>query len=336
MPHTVLVTEQVFGKAADVFRNEQRLRAVACEAAEVVLANAAIERGARAVIVGIEPYVGPLYEALARVGGAQGGLIARFGVGHDSIDKDAARRHGIVVTNTPGVLETSVAEHTMWLIGSLARHVAACHASLRAGDWAPRMGRELRGSTLGIVGLGAIGRQVARIAHFGFQMRVIAADCLSGEELQQRSGLSLDQIQQQFGVDELTCDTDRVFREADILSIHLPATSATGRFVSAERLRQMKRDALLINTARGAVVDEEALYDALADGRLGGAALDVYQVEPYRPVSPARDLRTLENVVLTPHTGSNTRQANRAMARAALDNAVHFLQGDLERLSRVM
>jgi lactate dehydrogenase-like 2-hydroxyacid dehydrogenase len=335
MTPTVLVTEQVFAKAADVFRQEQRLQAVASAADEASLVAAVIEHQSRAVIVGIEPYVGPLYEALGRVGGSRGGLIARFGVGHDSIDKQAAGRHGVVVTNTPGVLETSVAEHAMWLMGSLARHVASCHAAMRADSWEPQTGRELRGSTLGILGFGGIGKQVARIAHFGFQMRVLAADCLTPEELQQRAGMTLDEIKRQYGVDLVTDDADHVLGEADVVSIHLPAKPENRCFVDAARLQRIKSDALLVNTARGAVVDEEALYDALAGGHLGGAALDVYQHEPYRPVSPERDLRTLPNVVLTPHTGSNTRQANRAMARAALDNALHFLQGNLERLSRV-
>ncbi len=335
MTNTVLVTEEVFAKGEEVFHAEQRLCAQAAAAEESALARAVIESQSRAVIVGIAPYVGPLYEALAQTGGSRGGLIARFGVGHDSIDKDVARRHGVVVTNTPGVLDTSVAEQTMWLIGSLARHVATCDAAMRAGSWAPQTGRELRGCTLGILGFGSIGRQVARIAHFGFQMRVVAADCLATGELEQRTGMTLDEVKDRFGVDEYTNDVDHVLGVADVLSIHLPATPATENYVGTARLKLMKRDALLVNTARGAVLDEDALYDALAGDRLGGAALDVYHSEPYRPVSPARDLRTLPRVVLTPHTGSNTREANHAMAGAALDNAARFLEGDLQRLTRV-
>ncbi|MCH5372439.1 MAG: hypothetical protein JJ992_00555, partial [Planctomycetes bacterium] len=200
---------------------------------------------------------------------------------------------------------------------------------------APQTGLEFRGRTLGILGFGSIGRQVARIAHFGFQMRVVAVDRLPVEQLEQRAGITLEAIKRQFGVDDYTNDVEHVFRNADVLSIHLPATPATENFVDSARLGLMKPEALLVNTARGAVLDEDALYDALAEGRLGGAALDVYRNEPYHPVSPARDLRTLSNVVLTPHTGSNTRQANRAMARAALDNAAHFLAGDLQSLRRV-
>jgi lactate dehydrogenase-like 2-hydroxyacid dehydrogenase len=332
---TVLVTERVFAKAEAVFRADQRVCAQAAVGDEASLTRAVIEHQARAVIVGVDPYVGPLYEALAQTGGARGGLIARFGVGHDSVDKDAARRHGVVVTNTPGVLDASVAEQAMWLAGSLARHVASCHAAMRSGTWAPQMGLEFRGRSLGILGFGSIGRQVARIAHFGFQMRVVAADCLDVGQLEQRAGMSLDAIKRRYGVDAYTNDVEHVLRIADVLSIHLPATPATENFVDAARLGVMKPEALLVNTARGAVLDEDALYDALAENRLGGAALDVYRHEPYQPVSPTRDLRTLSNVVLTPHTGSNTRQANRAMARAALDNAAHFLAGDLEQLTRV-
>jgi lactate dehydrogenase-like 2-hydroxyacid dehydrogenase len=335
MSNTVLVTDNVFAKAEDVFRGDDRLNVRPVAGDESSLARAVLDSGSRLVIVGVQPYSGALYEALGQTGGVHGALIARFGVGHDSVDKSLARQHNIVVTITPGVLDASVAEHAMWLMGSLARHVAACHAAMTAGAFEPRMGIELCGCTLGILGFGAIGRRVARIAHFGFLMRVVVADQIPVDQLQQRMGKGISEIQSTFGVDLYSNDADLIIREADVLSIHLPATPETANFVNARRLALMKRDALLINTARGAVLDEDALYDALAAGELGGAALDVYQHEPYRPLSPQRDLRDLPNVVLTPHIGSNTQQANRAMARAALDNAANFLGGHLEQLSRV-
>jgi phosphoglycerate dehydrogenase-like enzyme len=128
---------------------------------------------------------------------------------------------------------------------------------------------------------------------------------------------------------------ERILGQADVVSLHLPATPQTRRLLDAGWLRQMKAGALLINTARGAVLDEAALFDALEERRLGGAALDVFEQEPYRPVAPDKDLRTLENVVLTPHIGSNTREANQRMAVASLQNVRHFLAGRQERLTRV-
>ena len=335
MSNTVLVTEDVFVKAEDVFRGDDRLSARSVPPEEPSLARAVLDTGARAVVVGVQPYRDQLYEALGKTGGGHGALIARFGVGHDSIDKPLARRYGIVVTNTPGVLDTSVAEHAMCLITSLARHAHACHAAMKAGTFQPQIGIELCGCTLGILGFGAIGRQVSRIAHFGFQMRVVAVDRIPAEQLQELEGKEIAEIRSTYGLDEYSNDVDMVLGEADVLTIHLPATPATQRFINADRLNKMKRGALLINTARGTVLDEDALYDALAGGPLGGAALDVYHREPYEPLSPDRDLRTLPNVLLTPHIGSNTRQANRAMARAALENVVYFLVGHFEELSRV-
>ena len=137
------------------------------------------------------------------------------------------------------------------------------------------------------------------------------------------------------GVEDYTTDAESLFGQSDFLSVHLPVVPSTLRFVNAARLAWLKPSALLINTARGAVLDEEAIYDVLASGRLAGAALDVFEREPYVPVHPDKDLRQLQNVVLTPHIGSNTREANRRMAETALRNVRCFLAGQLDRLARV-
>ncbi len=336
---TVLVTEPEFSKARDAFQNEDRFRVVAAPADERRLSERVLEQDCRAVVVGVTNYRGPLYESLAETGGSEGGevgaLIARFGVGHDGIDKRLARRHRIMVTNTPGVLDQSVAEHAMWLIGALARNIAACHRAVSMGRFEPVVGRQLQGRTLAILGFGQIGRRVATAAHFGFGMRVVAADRFDEKALERREDAPIDQIRRKYGLDRYVNDAQWLFREADILSIHLPAIESTTNFVDARRLAWMKPDALIVNTARGSVVDEDALHDALAAGQLGGAALDVFWTEPYAPRSPQRDLRQLTNVVLTPHIGSNTVEANRAMARSALENVDHYFQGDLGKLTRV-
>jgi lactate dehydrogenase-like 2-hydroxyacid dehydrogenase len=281
------------------------------------------------------PYFGPLYEALAETAGERGALIARFGVGHDSIDKRQAAARGIVVTNTPGVLDQSVAEHAMWLMGSLARNVARGDANLREGRFQGTAGIELSGKTLGVIGFGAIGRRVARIAYHGLGMRVLAAERRPTAELERELKRPMSEIAASFGLIGYSDDCDLVFREADVVSLHLPAMAETRHFVDRRRLGLMKPSALLVNTARGALVDEQAMFDALTAGTIAGAALDVYEAEPYVPADPDKDLRRLTNTLLTPHIGSNTLEANRRMAEASLACVCHFLAGRLEQLSRV-
>jgi lactate dehydrogenase-like 2-hydroxyacid dehydrogenase len=335
MKEVILVTEPEFRKAETVFLGIEGWLVEPAPPQEQTLAAAVRDRSARAVIVGIEKYHGPLYEALAATSGGRGALIARFGVGHDGVDKALARQHGIVVTNTPGALDISVAEHALWLIRNLVRHVSALEARFRAGEFAPRGGSEIRGKTLGIVGFGAIGRRVAKIAHFGFGMEVLAVGSRSPAELESQHGGPLDKHLAEQGVREYTNNLADVLRQSDIVSLHLPSNKHTRHIVNAEQLKLFKPGALLVNTARGAVVDEVALYDALSAGQLAGAGLDVFEAEPYRPAAPDKDLRTLANVVLTPHVGSNTAEANRRMAQACADNLTRFFAGRWDELSRV-
>lgn len=335
MSETILVSQAEYVKGQAVFQAAAEPTVRPAPAEERELAAAVRAAGARAVIVGVAPYVGPLYEALAAVAGPRGAIIARFGVGHDSIDKRQAAARGIVVTNTPGVLDQSVAEHAVWLMGGLARNVARAENNLRAGRFQAEAGVELSGKVLGVVGFGAIGRRVARIAHHGLGMTVLAADRRPPEELERDLKQPMVQIAAEFGLVEYSQDCDRVFAGADVVSLHLPAVAETRHFVDRRRLGLMKRTALLVNTARGLVVDERALYEALSSGTIAGAALDVYQAEPYVPVDPEMDLRRLSNTLLTPHIGSNTLEANRRMAEASLRSAIDFLAGRTALLPRV-
>lgn len=328
MPPPILVTQPEFVKGQAVFRNASDWNFEAVPREEESLAAAVRARGARAVVVGVHPYMGPLYDALAETAGPHGALIARFGVGHDSIDKQRAAQRGILVTNTPGTLDQSVAEHTLWLMGALIRRIPGNEARLRSGTFQPDTGRELGGLTLGLLGLGGIGRRVAAIAHFGFGMRVWAVDLLP------RSALPADLLST-LGLEDYSTDAGRLLAHCDVVSLHLAATPQTRHFFDARRLALLRPEALLINTARGSLVDEQALFDALANGRLAGAALDVYEREPYEPVDPACDLRRLENTVLTPHIASNTHEANRRMAQSVLANLGHFFAGRPEAMTRV-
>ena len=168
---------------------------------------------------------------------------------------------------------------------AVLRRIPASDRGIRQRRFAAESGQEIQGRILGLLGFGAIGRRVAAIAHFGFGMRVLAADCRSADKLEKQYGRKIENLQREWGLELYTTDVDAVLRQADFLSIHLPCNSQTRHFMDAERLARMKAGAMLVNTARGGVVDELALYDALGSGHLAGAALDVFETEPYRPLS---------------------------------------------------
>jgi phosphoglycerate dehydrogenase-like enzyme len=297
----VVVTEPEFRRAEAVFTSAPGMTCVVAPPDEDAFADAIRRHGARHAVMGPFTYKGALYSALP-----SGGVLARYGVGHDGIDKVLATRAGLFCTNTPGVLHQSVAELTMLMILAAARHMTQTGGGVHDGVWAPRPGLEVRGRTLVIVGCGTIGRATARIARAGFGMRIVGC-CRSGS----RGDDDFDQV---------TPDYAAAVKSADFVSLHIPATAANVRFMNRERLSLLGPHTWLINTARGAVVDEAALYEALAAEQIGGAALDVYEREPYEPAAPDHDLRTLPRAILMPHVGSNTIEANIRMAERALQN----------------
>jgi len=229
--------------------------------------------------------------------------VASHAVGTDNIDLEAARARDVVVTNTPGVLTEATADLTWALLLACARHVVAGDCMMRQDrfqGWTPLLlrGLELRGAVLGIVGMGRIGRAVAERAR-GFGMTVIGNDSRGGTQL------------------------DEILERSDVLSLHCPLTPATRGLLGRDAIAKMKPSAIVINTARGAVVDEDALADALESGRLFAAGFDVHRDEPRaHPV-----LRTLDNVVLLPHLGSATFATRRAMAVMAATDLVAALAG---------
>jgi phosphoglycerate dehydrogenase-like enzyme len=306
-PLTIAVTEPEYRKAASVFEAAApQIRCAPVPPHEPELAASIRDLRADHAIVGALRYERELYGALPR-----GAVLARFGVGHDGIDKARATAAHLLATNTPGVLDQSVAEHTLSLMLAAARHTVDQAVAMRAGAWTAAAGHELGGKVLAVVGCGPIGCRVARTAALGFRMRVIG--CRSGR----KAGTPLPDAA---GFESVVLDFRAAVAEAAFVSLHIPATPANLHFVNADRIAMMRPGCWLINTARGAVVDEDALFDALATGSLAGAALDVFEREPYQPADPQRDLRTLANVILTPHTGSNTVEANRRMAERALKN----------------
>jgi len=244
-------------------------------------------------------------------------ILANYGVGFNHIDVNAAKTRGLVVTNTPDVLTDDTADDAVMLMLMVARRAGEGERQVRAGAWTGwrpthMLGTKVSGKTLGLVGLGRIGRAVARRAHHGFGMRVIFHDPYPPPPA----------VTAELGA-EPKASVDEVLREADFVSLHSPATPETHHLIDARRLALMKRGAFLINTARGDIVDEAALVEALKRGTIAGAALDVFEREPLVPP----ELRTLENVVLLPHLGSATAETRAAMGLRALENLTAFFAG---------
>jgi phosphoglycerate dehydrogenase-like enzyme len=302
----VLVTELEYRKAEVSFVSALGLECLCAPDDEADLAAAIRTAHAAHVVVGPRIYSGPLYEALPA-----GAVIARFGVGHDGIDKAKATAAGLLCTNTPGVLNQSVAEQTMLLVGAAARRLITISTGMARQAWEPAMGEELQGKTLAIIGCGGIGRAVARIASLGYGMHVVGC---------YRPGAPPPAASEYFA--GVTDDFRTAVRDADFVSLHMSASRDNLHWLNGERLAFLGPRSWVINTARGWMIDEAALFSALVERRLAGAALDVFAREPYAPVDGGGDLRALPNVILTPHVGSNTVTANRRMAERALQNIV--------------
>ncbi len=243
-------------------------------------------------------------------------IIARAGVGVDNIDLDAATEKGIMVVNSPESTSVTVAEHTMGLILSMARKISIADKSVKEGKWEKKkfMGVELRNKTLGVIGMGRIGSQVVnRCKAFG--MEAMAYDPYLPEEVAKQMGVELTTL-------------EKVLENSDFITIHVPLTPETKHSISTEQFELMKDTAYIVNCARGGIVDEDALYDALVNNKIGGAALDVYEEEP-----PAGDskLFELDNIVLTPHIAASTKEAQRDAAIIVADEIIDLANGKAPR-----
>lgn len=260
--------------------------------------------GATAFVIGTKKYSKEFYNALR-----PGTLVQRFGVGYTSVPVDLCKERGIRVGYTPGVLEAAVAEHAMALIMALSRTVCTFDREMKAGKWNKIEGQELRGKTLALIGFGRIARETAKIAKFGFRMKIAAYDIMP----------ELDPTGAELADDYFT-DLSACISKADYISLHLPDTPKTAGMVNAEFLSKLKPSAFLINTARGGLIDEAALFQCLEKKEIAGAALDVFAKEPYEPQDGS--FHTLENIILTPHCASNTVEANARMAEICISNCV--------------
>jgi glyoxylate reductase len=315
MKSRILVTRPVPSEGLVLLKRDKRVRLDVYER-DAVMPRAELLRrakGAAAILSILTDRIdGKVFDAA----GPQLGLVANYAVGFDNVDTKEATKRGIVVTNAPGpeIAET-VAEHTVALIFALAHRVAEADRFARAGKyrgWGPQLllGTDVAGKTLGIVGTGSIGEGVARRLRRGFGMNVVYADVRRNETIEREESARYAELPE-------------LLAASDFVSLHVPLLPSTRHLIGAKELRLMKKTAFLVNTARGAVVDERALIDALQRRRIAGAGLDVFENEPAIPAA----LRRLDNVVLTPHTASATVETRQAMSRRAAENVLAFLDG---------
>jgi D-3-phosphoglycerate dehydrogenase len=306
----LLVGSKSFGKA---FPEHLRLLEQAgCEIVPNQVGRAYLAAELHAALRGIDAIVTGTDELTGEVIGAADRLktIAKHGVGLDNIDLPAARARGIVVSAAFGAVHDSVADLTMALLLAVARGVVPAHVSTRAGKWKGFMGVELRGKTLGIVGLGRIGKEVALRAR-AFGMRVVASDPRPDPAFAAANEVRYVSLAE-------------LLAGADAISLHAGLEQAGRPLLGVAELASLKPGAILVNTGRGHLVDEAALAEALRAGKLGGAGLDVFQREP----PEGSPLLGLENVVLAPHMAGDTQDARRRMGEITVENVVRVMRGE--------
>jgi len=241
-------------------------------------------------------------------------IIARVGVGLDNIDQEAAKEKNIRVINAVEGAITAVAELVIGLMLSMAREIPRADREIRNGNWIKKelMGSELKGKYLGIIGLGNIGKRLGRLAR-ALNMNIIGYDVIPID----------DEFSKEVGL--MKADLDTLLSSADYVSFHVPLLDSTRHMINAEKLKMMKNTARIINTSRGGVIDEEALYNSLKDGSLAGAALDVFEVEP----ATENNLITLPNFIATPHIGAQTKEAQLLAANIIAEKIIQVLRGVL-------
>lgn len=316
----VAVTRKIPGPAVDLLQ-QQGYEVVVNQESRILNQDELLKfvAGADAILSLLtDKITGEVMEAA----GKQLKIVANYAVGFDNVDLQAAQDRKIYVTNTPGGFECSVAEHTMALMLAVARKIVQGDAYVRAGkyvQWEPELflGTELFGKTMGIVGMGRIGSVVARAARLGFGMKV----CYFARKQIVDSGEQREA--------EFYDDLGKLLQASDVVTLHVPLTAETKHLISRKELSSMKKSAILINTARGAVVDEMALCEALSQGWIAGAGLDVFEDETRAMTESEKILYTLPNVVLTPHIASATVEARSEMSRMAAENMITALSGQV-------
>lgn len=308
MPETILIATRSFGSTSN--KPWEALTEAGLEVRRADMAVAATEEGLSDLLQGVAGAVIGVVPLTERVLASAPGLkvVSMHGVGVDHVDLAAARRLGIIIANTPGANDQAVADLALGLMIAIARKIPQADGDLRQEKWGRYSGGELWSKTLGLVGFGRIGRGVAKRA-LGFDMRVLVYDPYIQPEAVNLPGVTLTLFEE-------------VLANADFISLHAALTAENTHMIGAAQFEAMKPGAYLINTARGGLVDEDALYQALSAGRIAGAALDVFVAEPPKG-SP---LLKLPNVVVTPHIGAHTKEAIERMGVMAAQNVVQALR----------
>jgi len=256
------------------------------------------------IIAGTEPLTEEVFKKLHHLK-----AISRCGAGLDNVDVGAARKHGIAVKAIPDAPTQAVAELTVALILNVLRRINLMDKQVRSGAWSKEMGRLLSGKIVGIIGLGRIGKRAAELLR-PFEVKILASEPKPDRKWVKENKVRLTSLEE-------------LLRESDVVTLHIPYTEENRNLINAGRLRIMKRGAILINTSRGGLVDEDALYHALKSGHLGGAALDAMETEPYHG-----PLKELDRVILTPHIGSYALEARLQMEMEAAKNLINMLTGE--------
>lgn len=246
-------------------------------------------------------------------------IATKHGTGVDNFDLDAAKEYGVVIANAPGLNANAVADLAFSFMLALARKIPFADKSVRTGLWKPIMGTELKDKTLGIIGLGAIGKGLIKKAA-GFDMKFVAFDIQKDEEFNKKYQV------------KMASDYHEVLREADFISLHIPLNEKTKGMVAGKEFEMMKKTAFIINTSRGGVIDEDALLSALTSGEIAGAALDVFVQEPPQVGNP---LLALDNLVVAPHMGAYTEEAMGEISEICAENVIRVLKG-MEPVYRVV
>lgn len=308
MPKKVLVTEFIHPDGVELLRSEcEVVRPFGITLPELKAAVADVD----GILVRVAPIPAELMDAAPRLK-----VVGKHGVGTDNIEIPAATQRGIAVTNTPEANSEGVAEMALMLMMAVSRRLVESDAFVRAGKWKGKddlMGGELLGKSLAIVGTGRIGMRLAQICRTAFDMKVYAYDPYVSREAMEQKGL-------------IKAETvDEMMPVADFVSVHAPLTPATRGVLSTQQFRLMKKSAYVVNTARGPVVDEKALIEALKAGEIAGAGLDVFEDEPPSPDNP---LLKMPNVILTPHMGGVSVEGSRNMATHSAADIMRVLRGE--------
>ena len=307
MKKKILIVQPIHERGVQVFDDRFDVRVASDPSVATVMKEI---KGVEGVVVRTAPFPREIIEAADALK-----VIGRHGVGVDNIDLKAATEKGVIIVNTPNANATSVAEHTLTVIGALAKQMTVYNKEMRAGQWEIRNSYravDLDGKTLGLVGIGRVGSLVARKAAAAFNMKVIAFDPYVEPEKAREIDITL------------VAASDDIFRQADVVSLHTPLTPETRGFVNAARLRLMKPTAFLVNFSRGEVIDEKALYKALKTGVIAGAAIDVFDPEPPLKDNP---LFELDNIIVSPHSAALTQECVIRMATGAAEGVVDVLTG---------